>query len=107
MQYAIKSTTGSVEMIRMINRIGDDVSYTPLEELETSLCIQKLQIQKDEHIALLEHIHPHVPTTLAFGNIYRIEETLSGAGTSHCVNGIAVQASVYGDHQPREPTQAL
>ena len=107
MQYAIKSTTGSVEMIRMINRIGDAVSYTPLEELETSLCIQKLQIQKDEHISLLENIHPHVPTTLAFGNIYRIEETLSGAGTPHCVNGIAVQASVYDDHQPREPTQAL
>ena len=44
MQYATKSTTGSVEMIRMINRIGDDVSYTPLEELDTSLCIQKVQI---------------------------------------------------------------
>ena len=37
---------------------------------------------------------PHIPTTLAFDNIDRIEETLSGAGTSHRVNGILVQPLV-------------
>lgn len=35
-------------------------------------------------------------TTLAWDNIDRLEETLSGAGTSHRVNGIAVQSKVAG-----------
>ncbi|KAG0723975.1 hypothetical protein GWK47_041585 [Chionoecetes opilio] len=34
--------------------------------------------------------------TLAWDNIDRLEETLSGAGTSHRVNGIAVQFQVAG-----------
>ena len=33
----------------------------------------------------------YVNTTLASNNIYRLEEMLSGAGTSHRVKGIAVQ----------------
>ena len=41
-----------------------------------------------------ENIHAHVSTTLAFDNIDRLEETLSGSGTSHRVNGIAVQPKV-------------
>jgi hypothetical protein len=35
-------------------------------------------------------------TTLAWDNINRLEETISGEGTSHRVNGIAVQAKVIG-----------
>ncbi|KAK3753762.1 hypothetical protein QZH41_016442, partial [Actinostola sp. cb2023] len=35
-------------------------------------------------------------TTLAWDNIDRLEETLSGEGTSHRVNGIAVQANHFG-----------
>ena len=35
---------------------------------------------------------------LAFDNIDRLENTLSGGGTSHRVNGIAVQHAVYGPH---------
>ena len=35
-----------------------------------------------------------MPTVLAFDNIDRVEETLRGRGTSHGVNGIAVQSEV-------------
>ncbi|KAK3874081.1 hypothetical protein Pcinc_020951 [Petrolisthes cinctipes] len=39
---------------------------------------------------------------LAWDNIDRLEETLIGGGTSHRVNGIAVQPTVYGPHPPRK-----
>jgi len=38
--------------------------------------------------------HPCIPTTLAYDNIDRLEETLSGGGTSHRVNGIIIQPQV-------------
>jgi len=41
---------------------------------------------------------------LARNNIDRLEEALSGSGTSHRVIGIAVQPKVYG---PQPPSKAL
>ena len=41
---------------------------------------------------LPNNIQPHFSTTSAWDNIDRLEATLSGEGTSHRVNGIAVQA---------------
>ena len=40
----------------------------------------------------------HTDTILAFDNIDRLENTLSGGGTSHRINEIAVQHAVYGPH---------
>ena len=53
-------------------------------------------------IPLPDNIQPHVSTTLAWDNIDRLEETLSGEGTSHRVNGIAVQAKHFGPQLPPE-----
>ena len=41
---------------------------------------------------------------LVWDNIDRLEETLSGKGTSHSVSGIAVQARHFGPQLPREPS---
>lgn len=49
-------------------------------------------------------IRPFISTTLAWDNIDRLEETLSGEGTSHRVNGIAVQAYHFGPHPPSAST---
>ncbi|KAG0717026.1 hypothetical protein GWK47_008292 [Chionoecetes opilio] len=46
-------------------------------------------------------IKAHVFTNLAWDNIDRLEETLTGKGTSHRVNGIAVQTKFYGPYPPR------
>ncbi|KAI8496433.1 hypothetical protein Bbelb_257320 [Branchiostoma belcheri] len=51
-------------------------------------------------VPLPESIRPHICTSLAWDNIDRLEETLSGEGTSHRVNGIAVQANHFGPHLP-------
>ena len=92
---AVKSLTGNTELIRTLNRLGHCVSYSMIEEIDTALCIQKLECSKDD-IPLPANIYPGVFTTLAWDNIDRLEETLSGAGTSHRVNGIAVQSKVAG-----------
>ena len=44
------------------------------------------------------NIHARFSTVLAFYNIDRLEGTLSGGGTSHRANGIAVQHAFCGSH---------
>jgi hypothetical protein len=88
--YAVKSLTNNVELIQMLNRCGHGIAYSQIEEMNTALCLQKMALTPDNAIPLPENIQPYINTTLAWDNIDRLEETLSGAGTSHRVNGIAV-----------------
>ena len=49
-------------------------------------------------------LRPGIFTTLVWDNIDRLEETLSGGGTSHRVNGIAIhQKDLYEDVELRVP----
>lgn len=88
--FSVKSLTGNVELINILNRLGHCVSYSQMEEIDTALCLQKL-ISAERDIALPTNICPGLFTTLAWDNIDCLEETVSGKGTSHRVNGIAVQ----------------
>ena len=90
----IKSLTGNVELIQILNCLGHCVSYSMIEQIETALCLQKLG--SDQNVTLPSNIYPHVFTTLVWDNIDRLEETLSGGGTSHRVNGIAIQPEFIG-----------
>ena len=98
--WGFKSLTGNVEVIRVLNRLGHSISYSKLEELDTLLCLQKQAREADKGILLPSNSHPCVPTALAFDNIDRLEETLSGGGTSHMVNGIIVQPQVSTAKRP-------
>lgn len=98
--YLVKTLTGNVEIIQTLNKLGHGVSYSQLEENDTALCLQKLAASLNERNVLPSSIRRHVFTNLAWDNIDRLEETLTGKGTSHRVNGIAVQAKVYGPHLP-------
>eukprot|EP00058_Branchiostoma_floridae_P000977 XP_002586465.1 hypothetical protein BRAFLDRAFT_106667 [Branchiostoma floridae] len=91
--FSIKSLTGNVELVQLLNRLGHSVSYSTMEEISTALCLQKLS-SGDGDIFLPSNLHNQVFTTLAWDNIDRLEETISGGGTSHRVNGIAVQPRV-------------
>ncbi|XP_078679472.1 uncharacterized protein LOC144915103 [Branchiostoma floridae x Branchiostoma belcheri] len=103
--YAVKSLTNNVELVSILNRCGHGISYSQLEEINTALCLKKMEQCSD--IPLPENIHPFVSTTLAWDNIDRLEETLSGKGTSHRVNGIAVQARYFGPHLPNEQSAEI
>lgn len=105
--YVVKSLTNNVELIQMLNRCGHGIAYSQIEEMNTALCLQKMALTPDNEIPLPENIQPYISTTLAWDNIDRLEETLSGAGTSHRVNGIAVQARHFGPNLPPEPAIEL
>ena len=53
-------------------------------------------MQPEHGVPLPANILPGVYTCLGWDNIDHLEETLSGGGTSHRVNGIAVQPPTYG-----------
>ena len=93
--FAIKSLTGNVELIRIINRLAHGVSLTYLMEIDTGIAIQKISPEPDK-VVLPDELQKAVPTTLVYDNIDRLEETLSGSGTSHRVNGIGVQEGLVG-----------
>lgn len=97
--YMVKTLTGNIEIIRMLNKFGHGMSYDQLEENDTALCLQKLAVATDQ-VVLPNSIKPFVFTNLAWDNIDRLEETLTGKNTSHRVNGIAVQPKIYGPHLP-------
>ena len=90
-------------MIKLLNRLGHGVSYSELEEIERALCLKKIESEEEMAVILPSNIYPGVPTTLSFDNIDRLEETLSGSGTSHLVNGIVIQPMV---HTLEAPTPA-
>ena len=58
-------------------------------------------------VPLPENIRPFVGTTLAWDNIDRLDETLSGGGTFNRVNGIAVQAVQFGPQLPPASVPAM
>ena len=103
--YAVKTQTNNFELIQMLNRCGHGIAYSQLEEINTALCLQKMASTIE--IPLPDNIQPHVSTTLAWDNIDCLEETLSGEGTSHRVNGIAVQARHFGPQFPLEPSTRI
>ena len=77
------------------------MSYSQIEEINTTLCLQRLASTPENSIPLPGNIKPYISTTLAWDNVDRVEETLSGEGTSHRVNGIAIQARHFGPDLPR------
>ena len=96
----MKTLTGNVEVIQLLNRFGHGVSYSQLEENDTALCLEKMADNLNQAAILPTTVQPNVFTNLAWDNIDRLEETLTGEGTTHWVNGIAVQPAVFGPHLP-------
>ena len=102
LRYAVKILTNNVELIQMLNRFGQGIAYSQLEEINTALRLQKMASTSE--IPLPGNIQPHDSTILALDNIDRLEEMFSGKGESHRVNGIAVQARQFGPQLSSEPS---
>ena len=98
----VETLTGNTEFIKTLNRLRHGIPYSQLEENDTSLCLQKLTANLNQQALIPRSIQPYTFTKLAWDNIDRLEETLSGKGTSHRVNGIVVQARVYGPHLQKQ-----
>ena len=102
--YAVKTLTNNVELIQILNRCGHGVAYSPIEELNTALCHQKMTMNPENTVLLPVNIKPYIDTSLAWDNIDRLEDGGTDGGTSHRVNGIAIQARQFGPNLP--PTEA-
>ena len=74
---SVKSLTGNVELITILNRFGHGLSYSQIEEVETALA--ENQISKQENGALVPSVcYPNVPGVFCWDNNDLQEETLSG-----------------------------
>ena len=71
-----------------------------LQEIDTALCLHKMAMFPDSAVAIPSNIVPYTNVTFGWDNIDRLEETLSGVGTSHRVNGLIVQRKIYGPFLP-------
>ena len=80
----------NVELFQILHRCGHGIAYPQLEEINTSLCLQKLTSTSQNELPHPDNIRPFISTTPAWDNIDCLEETLFGEGTSHGVKGIAV-----------------
>ena len=85
--YGAKVLTGNVELIHMLNRLGHGIAYSKLLEIETTVAMQ----WQDKSQSVPDSIIPSSFATLAWDNIDKCEETLTGDGTTHRVNGSAIQ----------------
>lgn len=75
---AVKSLTGSAEVITLLNRLGHGLSYSQVEEIETALAEQEAQRERDG-VVLPSVCEPNVPAIFCWDNNDIQEETLSGA----------------------------
>ena len=101
--YVVKTLTNNVEPIQILNRCGHEVAYSQIEEFNTALCLQKMAMTPENAVPPPDNIKPHISTSLAWDNIDRLEGTLSGGGTLHRVNGIAI----HPDPPPAQVTPVI
>ena len=73
----VKSLTGNVELITILNRFGHGLSYSQIEEVETALA--EMQIAKRQNGVFVPSVcYPDVPGVFCWDNNDLQEETLSG-----------------------------
>lgn len=85
----LKHLTGSAHLISVLNSLGHSVSYDSVNRAETAIANNILR----QPTSIPNHFSTSTASTLVFDNIDFTEETLSGAGTTHHVNGILYQNS--------------
>ncbi|KAJ8050302.1 hypothetical protein HOLleu_03448 [Holothuria leucospilota] len=92
---AVRHMTGSAQLIGLLNGLGHCSSHSTVIEHDTALAQQNLNSSD----ALPATIVPGEFLTLVWDNIDFGEETLTGKGTTHSTNGIAIQR---GRHDPSQ-----
>ena len=83
--FTVKSVTENAELVKIMNSLGHGVSYSKVLEIETTISNSKLSISTT---LILHDIDRHTLFTAVYDNVDRLEETLSGCGTAHRVNGV-------------------
>ena len=85
----IRHLTGSAEIVTMLHRFGHCASYSYILELETA--ISNKITNKEGYLPSSLHAENNKILHLCWDNFDLIEETLTGAGTTHSTHGIIIQ----------------
>ena len=88
LSMAIRHLSGSSELLGLLNGFGYCVSHTSVLEHDTAIALQ--EVEKGSS-TLPSNLKKSSYTTLVWDNNDFAERTLSGKGTTHNTNGIAVQ----------------
>ena len=97
---AIRSLTGTVELISMLNRLGHGVSYSKLLEMETALCLMKLNMPQQMSVCLPQNILPCTSTIVAFDNIDRLVD-------NNFIIAIAIQIQLCFGHPTKNVIKSV
>ena len=90
---AVRHTTGSAQLIGILNGLGHCSSNSQV--LEHDIALAELQLQRgDTYIPPNITVQVQVQATLVWDNNDFGEETLSGKGTTHNTNGIIIQRPI-------------
>ena len=92
---AVKHITGCKQVVTFLNRFDHGISTSQLQEMETCLAQKNVQAQLDQEVYLLPSIQVGSWMTLCWDYNDICKETLSGKGTTHCTNGIAIQRRTF------------
>eukprot|EP00794_Sanderia_malayensis_P008564 gene8564-9480_t len=101
--FTVKFFTGIVELVKILNRLGHGVSYSKKLEIDNAFVLRKVAAQARRRFVLLGKIYPQVQVSFVYDNIDWLQETLSGANTSHRVNRVFIQKEII-DSQPENST---
>ncbi|XP_072162941.1 LOW QUALITY PROTEIN: uncharacterized protein [Diadema setosum] len=88
LSMAMRHLTGSSELVGLLNGFGYCASQTTVLEHDTALALQEIEKGPSN---LPSNLEKSSYTTLVWDNNDFGERTLSGKGTTHNTNGIAVQ----------------
>lgn len=84
---AVRQITGSYALTKILNGFGNSVSHSAVLSLDTALASQCL----DNGTVIPEGIIPRKFTMMVWDNIDFLEETPTGAGSTHMANDIIIQ----------------
>ena len=91
--FIVKSLTRYAYLETMMNPLSHGVSYSKALEIVTTITNSKLSISTT---LIPNDIYQHISTRAVYDNIDRLEEALSGCGTTHRKNGAFVQQAFIG-----------
>ena len=95
--------TGSTKAVTLLNRFGSSLSKTQVCEIEVAMAERILAQQEHQAAFVPSNITRDSFVVFCWDNNDINEETLTGAGTTHCTNGIAIQRLVQTAQQAPTP----
>ena len=104
---AVKHMTVSTQVITLLNRFGNGLSAPQVSKFDMVMA-ESVMCQQRQHadVFVPSNISPLSHVTYSWDNNEINEETLSGAGTTHCTNGIVIQRLVHTACWPPPPQTA-